>query len=108
MILFFESEVYNKPPPNQNDEMDSNQPQESLPPEATIDETIIPIKRYYLISSMLKLQNNLSVINYENQILNMLISFVDNISYDHLKIILPKLLQLISDDLTRLQNEKKS
>lgn len=101
MILFFESEVYNNPPPNQNDEINSNNI------ESTIDDTLIPIKRYYLITSLLKLQNNLSIMNYENEILNILISFIDNISYQHLTIITPKLLEFISQDLTRIQNEKK-
>lgn len=101
MILFFESEVYNNPPPNQDDEMNSDEI-----PEDNFEEQMIPIKRYYLTTSLLKLQNNLSIINYENEILNTLITFIENISYEHLMIITPKLLEFISQDLTRLKNEK--
>lgn len=99
MILFFESAVYNNPEPPQEKEVEKS-------PEDEFNEQITPIKRYYLISQLLRIQNNLSVLSYENIILNTIVKFIDNITYQHLIIIVPKLLEQIYSDLKRIQNEK--
>lgn len=67
-----------------------------------------PIKRYHLISQLMKMQNNLRSINYENKILNTLIKFIDNVTYEHLLIIVPKLLKIIEQDLKQhKKNQEK-
>lgn len=100
MLLFFESVMYNNTQNDQQSEEDQSEEKQSE--EEQVEDVFAsfePIKRYHLISQLMKMQNNLRTINYENTVLNMLIKFVDNVSYEHLLIIIPKLLNSIEQEL---------
>lgn len=115
MFLFFESVVYNNTLFNEQEdqeqqdqeEQQQQEDQEQQNPLEQINAELEPIKKYYMISKLIKLQNNLSSLNYENDILNNLIQFIDNISYNHLIIIVPELLKIVDKDLKSL-NKKQS
>ena len=108
-MLFFENVIANNPDDFSDDELDGEiPPEESAPsPEELINQQMEPIKRYYLISELLKVQSMLKKMNYDNDILDALIKFSDNISYVNLTIIVPNLIAIINNDLKRLQNARK-
>ncbi|MFW6219367.1 MAG: hypothetical protein ACOC33_00735 [bacterium] len=106
MFLFFESNVYNNSPPQDNQEPEEEQSQEDAISQE-IDTSVEPMKRYYLVSKLMKLKSNLDVVNYDNPVLSVLITFIDNISYQNLVIIVPKLLEVIEQDLKRINNNEK-
>lgn len=108
-MLFFENVVFEEQDIETDDELSEN-PEEQAPPptpEQEINQHIEPIKRYHLISELMKLQSTLNNSNFSNDILNLLVKFSDNIGYQHLLIIVPGLLASIEDQVKRLNNDKK-
>ena len=113
MFLCFESMIYNnefiyeQEEQEQEQEGQEGQEQEEQDPYEELNTYMEPVKRYHLINQLIRLQHSLRIVNYENEILNRLIDFVDKISYDHLLIIVPKLLELIQKDVKQISHQEK-
>ena len=74
---------------------------DNLPPD------LAPLKRYYLISKLKELDDQLANYNIKNDELDIIIKFVNNLSYSSLLLLSNVAIQNIEDQIARLSNEKQ-
>jgi len=98
-MYFFEQMVYQEPetvganlPQPQQTAVEEPTYSEEEPPTEIIS---VPIKRYFLIKKLFALNEKLNRLRMRNDILNFVISFVDNFSYEALLIITRKIVDEI-------------
>lgn len=76
-------------------------------PQATenfLPSDLAPIKRYYLIQKLKELSTTLSNYNIKNDDLELVLKFVNDLSYPSLMILGSGVIQTIEDQLARLSN----
>lgn len=71
--------------------------------EDNVNQSLISIKRYYLIQKLLELNNKLIQLRINNDILNLVIKFVDSFTYDSLL----KISEKIAEEIYFYVNQKK-
>jgi hypothetical protein len=74
--------------------------------------SLIPIKRYFLIQKLFALNDKLNQLRIKNDILNLVITFVDSFSYESLLSLSNKIaeeiyLQVKTNDTEDTKNQKK-
>jgi len=75
---------------------------EQIPPF----QEILPLKKYYLIQKLKKLKSRLDEFDLINEDLNIIMKFMNNISYNSLMSLTINILPVIEEQLARLQTDE--
>lgn len=95
------------PPPPDNVTHQTAYPEDGVDPELEGEDTelfadILPLKRYYLIQRLNELRDKLEYNNIQNNDLNIILKFMNNISYSSLLALSSGIIPAVENQLERL------
>ena len=78
--------------------------------EQSIDPTpdLAPLKRYFLIQKLKELETQIEDYNIKNTGLDIVLKFINNLSYNSLLLLSTGIIQTIEDQIARLKNDQSA